>query len=132
MDKVLIVDDDLEFLHTLEDGLQKYAGQFEVLTATNGSEAIDLLNKVRVSVLITDLDMPLMDGQELLTFMKKNRPQIPCVLMTDKGDAGITDEVRQSVFQCMEKPFDFNQLFAVIIEGLDRLDEGVFWKSQRK
>lgn len=132
MDKILIVDDDAEFLEYLKEGLQRYAGQFEVVTASNGEEAVDILKKIRISVLVTDLDMPGMDGRALLAYMEKNRPQIPCVAMTDPESPEIKDEASASVLKYIEKPFDFNQLFPVIIEGLDCLDEGVFWKSHRK
>ncbi|MFH2218378.1 MAG: response regulator [Pseudomonadota bacterium] len=132
MDKVLIVDDDPEFLSHLTEGLQKYAGQFEVVTASDGEEAVEVLKSVRISVLVTDLAMPKMDGQALLAYMEKNRPQIPCIVMTEPGSREVKDEPGRDVLQYIEKPFDFKQLFPVIIEGLDRLDEGVFWKSHRK
>ncbi|MFC1830061.1 response regulator [Thermodesulfobacteriota bacterium] len=131
MDKVLIVDDDLKFLNSLKAGLQKYS-QFEILTAAHGLEALDVLKKTRISVLVTDLEMPEMDGRALLDYMKKNRPQIPCIVMTDKESPESENEADRDILQYIEKPFDFNQLFAVILEGLDRLDEGIFWKAHRK
>lgn len=131
MDKVLIVDNDLEFLNSLKVGLEKYS-QFEILTAANGLEALDILKKTRISVLVTDLEMPEMDGRELLDYMKKNRPQIPCVVMTAKESPESNNNADRDILQYIEKPFDFNQLFTVIMEGLDRLDEGIFWKTHRK
>lgn len=133
MDKVLIVDDDQIFLQSLQQGLQKYTGQFEVLTASNGEEALAVLKRDRISVLITDLEMPEMDGLELLAHMRKNRPQVPCVVMAESGSSEIRNEAdREYIFRYLQKPFDVNELFAVIIEGLDRLDEGLFWREYRK
>ena len=133
MDKVLIVDDDQIFLHSLDEGLQKYMGQFEVMTVSNGDEALNVLDTERISVLITDLDMPKMDGLELLSHMRKNRSQVPCVLMMEPESPGIENETdRKNIFRTLTKPFDANELFPVIMEGLERLDEGLFWREYRR
>lgn len=133
MDKVLIVDDDPIFLDRLREGLQKYVGQFRLVTATNGAEALEVLGKERISVLITDLDMPLTSGLELLAHMRKHRPQIPCVVMTEPKTPDVENKAdRDAVFRYIAKPFGADELFVLIMEGLERLDEGIFWKEHRK
>ena len=133
MDKVLIVDDDQKFLHRLNEELQKYMGQFEVVTVSNGEEALEALKRERISVLITDLDMPKMGGRELLAHMKKNRPQVPCAVMTDPKSPEIKNEADlEYIFRYIAKPFEANELVAIILEGLERLDEGLFWREYRK
>ena len=132
MDKVLIVDDDPIFLDRLREELKKYVGQFELVTATNGAEALEVLGKARISVLITDLDMPQMNGLELLAHMRKHRPQIPCVVMTEpKTPDGENKADQDSIFRYIAKPFSADALFALIMEGLERLDEGLFWREHR-
>ncbi|MDF1592753.1 MAG: response regulator [Desulfobacterales bacterium] len=132
MDKVLIVDDDPIFLDRLREELQKYVGQFRLVTATNGAEAIEIMEKERISVLITDLDMPQIDGLELLAHMRKHRPQIPCVVMTEPKTPDVEDKAdRDSIFRYIAKPFGADQLFVLIMEGLERLDEGLFWREHR-
>lgn len=132
MDKVLIVDDDPIFLDRLREELQKYVGQLEVVTATNGTEALEILGKERISVLVTDLDMPQMNGLELLAYMRKHRPQVPCVVMTEPKSPDIKNKAeRNSIFGFIAKPVDANELFALIMEGLERLDEGLFWREHR-
>ena len=127
MDKVLIVDDDLEFLNILKKDLEKYDAQFEVLTAPDGAEAIEVLRKEPVSVLVTDLVMPNVDGLELLGHMIKNHPTTLCIVMTESGSPQIKKEVNQSdILRYIEKPFDFKELGLEIIEGLDRRDEDGF------
>ena len=132
MDKVLIVDDDPICLDRLRDELQKYVGQFEVVTATNGAEALEILGKERISVLVTDLDMPQMNGWELLAHMRKHRPQIPCVVMTEPKNPDVEIKAdRDFIFRYIAKPFGADELFALIMEGLERLDEGLFWREHR-
>jgi two-component system NtrC family response regulator/two-component system response regulator PilR (NtrC family) len=133
MDKVLIVDDDRIFLHSLDEGLQKYMGQFELMTVSNGDEALRVLDTGRISVLITALDMPKMGGLDLLSHMRKKRPQVPCVLMVEPESPEIEKGAdRKNIFRIMTKPFDANELFPVIMEGLERLDEGLFWRENRR
>jgi len=133
MDKVLIVDSDQIFLKKLNEGLQKYIGQFEVVTALNAEDALEVLNSETISVLVTGLVMAAKNGREILTYMRKKRPQVPCVMMTEPKNSEIKNEAdRGGIFRYLEKPFDSNELAAVIIEGLDRLDEGLFWKEHRK
>lgn len=133
MDKVLIVDDDSIFLDRLREELQKYVRQFEVVTATNAAEALDVLGKERISVLVTDLDMPRMNGRELLAHMRKHHPQIPCVVMTEAKSAESENKAeRGGLFGFIAKPVDAGELFVLIMEGLERLDEGLFWKEHRK
>lgn len=132
MDKVLIVDGDPEFSNTLKAGLQKYQGQFEVVTASSREEALEVLKKARISVMVIDLVMHKMDGQELLAHMNKNRPQVPCIAMIARERPEIKNGTEIDIFHFIEKPFEFSELANVIIDGLDRIDEGVFWKEYRK
>jgi len=132
MDKVLIVDNDPIFLNCLREELQKYVGQFELVTATNGADALEALGKERISVLVTDLDMPQMNGLELLAHMRKHRPQTPCVVMTEpKNPDAENKAVRDPIFRYIAKPFGADELFVLIMEGLERLDEGLFWREHR-
>jgi len=133
MDKVLIVHGDPVFLDRLQDELQKYVGQFELVTAANGAEAIEILGAGRISVLVTDLGLPQMNGLELLAHMRQHRPQIPCVVMTEADSPDVINKAdRNGIFGFITKPIDANALFALIMEGLERLDEGLFWREHRK
>jgi DNA-binding response OmpR family regulator len=127
MDKVLIVDDDVDLLNILEEGLQKYRGQFEVLTALDGQEALSILRRETISVLVTDLIMPKVDGVELLAHMTRNHPTTPCIVMTEHGSPKVRKRGDGAdVLRYIEKPFDFNELGGAIIGELNRMDEGGF------
>lgn len=127
MNNVLIVDDEIVYLEFLKNGLQKYEDRFEVLTASNGEEAIEVLKREHISVLVTDLVMPKMDGLYLLAYMSNNHPQVPCIVMTGYGSSEIRKRAdHEVIISYFEKPFDFNELAWAILEGLDRLDKGDF------
>ena len=82
MKKILIAEDDAIFLNLLVSSLKKYNAQFEVLTAENGRQAISILKKTPISLLITDVKMPEIDGLALLAYVNENFPFIPCFVMT--------------------------------------------------
>ena len=130
MDKILIVDDNLEFLDTLKEGLKNYSGQFEALFASGAKEAVIKLKREDISILVTDLKMPKIDGLALLAYMSSRYPHIPCIVMTGYGSPAIRKKIdAEDVFYYIEKPFDFNELAGVIIEGLDLRDELVSLKD---
>jgi len=125
MNNVLIVDDEMEYLEILKNSMQKYEDRFEVLTALDGEEAIEVLKREHISVLVTDLVMPKVDGLELLAYMSNNHPQVPCIVMTGYGSFEIKKRAANEVIlSYFEKPLDFNELAWAILEGLDRLDKG--------
>jgi CheY-like chemotaxis protein len=127
MNKVLIVDDDRRTLKLFKKALKKYEDKFEVLTATNGKEAIKVLKRELISVLATDLVMPKVDGLELLAYMNKNHPQVPCIVMTGHRSPEIKRKAEQEdILDYLEKPIDYNDLASSIIEGLDRVEKGAF------
>ena len=132
MDKVLIAGDDPELLDRLLRELKRYIGQFEVVTAASGAEALEAMRKERISVLVSDFSLSAINGLELLDHMRKHRPQIPCIVMTDPKGPDIKHTTdRNHILGCLTKPVDAGELFALIMEGLDRLDEGMFWREQR-
>src|SRR4051812_35348739 len=86
MTRILVVDDDRpqaeEFAVLLRN-----AG-CEVTLAGNGREAIDLLRHDVPDVVLTDLDMPVMDGLELVRQIRRDFPALPVILMTAMGGGG--------------------------------------------
>ncbi len=79
---VLIVDDDAEMLRSLEEGLERHRDAFTVITAESGPEAVALLKQQPVSMLITDLKMPEMDGFDLMGHVMEYYPDIPVIILT--------------------------------------------------
>ncbi len=123
MKNVLIVDDERSFLLSLEAGLKQYAKSFTTLTAANGKEAVEVLERSRIDLVVTDLNMPEMDGFQLLALMTKAYPDIPVMIMTAYSTPAIKDRVeRLGSFRVQEKPIDFRDLAESIIGSLSAMD----------
>ena len=82
--RILAVDDQLYFRVFLEDLLQQEG--YEVCTASGGEEALDLLQPGRFDVVLTDLVMPGMDGDDLVQKVKEKLPDQEIVVVTSLGD----------------------------------------------
>lgn len=122
---VLIVDDDQEMLLSLKNGLKKYADSFSVLIAKNGRDALEHLKKNIVSLVVTDLKMPVMDGFELLEHIMENYPDIPVVIITGYS----TPEMEKLALEggavgYIAKPFMLENLARKIMATLRRESEG--------
>lgn len=85
---ILIVDDS-EVDRLLMDGLLKRSIGFEVIWAENGRQAIERFKDWNIDLVITDLQMPEVDGLELVRVVRKSHPQVPIVLTTGKGSEDI-------------------------------------------
>ncbi|MFW5936770.1 MAG: response regulator [Desulfosalsimonas sp.] len=126
MDKVLIVDSDRENINKVREGF-KDLHHFELITATNVNAAIDKLNASRISVLATGIHLPQKDGLELLAFMTRHFPSIPCIIMLDENDPKpwFSDRTGHTgVLYFLKKPFSFGRLASAIFVGLNLRDEG--------
>jgi signal transduction histidine kinase/ligand-binding sensor domain-containing protein/CheY-like chemotaxis protein/AraC-like DNA-binding protein len=115
--KLLIVEDNMELLSVTAGFFRQ---EYEVFTAFNGKEALALLNKENIDLVVSDLMMPEMDGYELCEYVK-NDPQwchIPFIILSAKTT--ISDKI--SGFDLgaevyMEKPFSL-ELLASTIQSL--------------
>jgi len=116
---VLIVEDEKTVQLTLLDGLRKYEKDFRVLTAENGNVAKEVLEKLPVDLVVTDLKMPGMDGFELLSLIRKNHPYIPVIVMTAFGNSELEKWLQSmGVFAYLEKPIDFAELTNKILSAM--------------
>ncbi|MEO1337976.1 MAG: response regulator, partial [Myxococcota bacterium] len=80
---ILVADDEANLRKVLAATLRKEG--YEVLTAADGAEALQLLDRDRVDVLLTDLRMPRIDGMELLNRALETHPSLPVVILTAHG-----------------------------------------------
>lgn len=122
---VLIVDDNQEMLFTLKDGLEKYASTFTVMISGDGVDAFRKMQQHLVSVVVTDLKMPRMDGISLLSAITTNYPGTPVVVMTGYITDNIQDKALQSgAVDYIEKPFLVDDLAAKIMAVINREADG--------
>jgi len=124
MDKVLLVEDDLKFQRILRARLQKYKDKFEIVLANNGTEAIKVLQQSSISVVITDIQMPKVDGLELLAHIKEKHPKIPCFVMTAYGTAKTKETLSKNSLRIFNKPFRIDDLADDVIQALQQDAQG--------
>jgi CheY-like chemotaxis protein/anti-sigma regulatory factor (Ser/Thr protein kinase) len=86
---ILVVDDSL-IDRRLAGRLLEHEGEWQVLYAENGAEALDLLTRTPApTAVLTDLQMPVMDGLALVEEIRSHYPQVPVILMTGQGSEEI-------------------------------------------
>lgn len=121
MKYVLIADDEKSFLLSLQDGFKIHEDNFTILTAGNGQEAVEVLKDNQIDLLVTDLEMPHMNGFELLAWASGELPQLPVIVMTAFGTPEIESRLAQyETIQYLEKPLDLDTLEKAIFEGLGK------------
>ena len=110
---ILVVEDDEALSEALQETLEM-AG-YQVMTAENGLLALQKLEEVDVDVIISDINMPKMDGHSLLKKVKAQYPDIPMILMTAYGTIQqAVDAMRDGAVDYMVKPFEAEVLVNMV------------------
>jgi CheY-like chemotaxis protein len=118
--KILIVDDEKSFLLSLRDGLSVHKDKFQIVTAENGREAVDVLRSTTIDLLVTDLKLPVMNGFELLAWTSRHQPQLPVIVMSAFGTPEIEARLaKMDTLQFLDKPLDIQMLEEGIFNGLN-------------
>ena len=113
--KILVVDDEPKVLQLTKLMLEPYA--YEVLTATNGEEALRIARSQRIDLMLLDLSMPVMDGFEVLLRLKADQATIgiPVVIVTAKEDtSSILHAQALLARDYLVKPFEFKVLLRTV------------------
>lgn len=117
--KVLVVDDEIHIVHVVAIKLRNNG--FEVLTAENGAEAFDVACKEAPDIIVTDFQMPIMTGIELIEKLRQceQTKNIPVILLTARNYA-ITQEQQGNlrIHKCLSKPFSPKELLGHIEDVL--------------
>lgn len=121
---ILIVDDDLGLQKLLDLSLQKYKDDFVALFASDGKEAVSILENHSIDLLVTDIKMPKMDGLALLSHMSVNYPVVPCIVLTSYVLPGLEQRLSRSIFHFLKKPVKPEKLASLIKAGLEEAGKG--------
>lgn len=107
--RILVTEDDHNLREAVVDTLMLEG--HEVHEACNGKEALFILQKASVDLVLTDINMPEMDGLELLAQLKNSHSWLPVVLMTAYGDVGQAVKAMQlGASDYLMKPFEVSEL----------------------
>lgn len=133
--QILIVDDSITILRMVEAALAKTG--FQVLIARNGEEALEILKSNQPDIIISDLDMPKMNGMELCKRLRKDPElsKIPILIMSANSERSVMRSViEEGASSYIVKPFNMEQLiittekllseqFQLILQARERLEE---------
>lgn len=110
---VLIVEDDANLRHALSDTLA--SGRYPVFAAGSGAEALSIIEREAVGLVVSDIQMEPMSGHELLGEIRRLHPAMPAVLMTAYGTIeNAVDVMRDGASDYLVKPFAADELMAVV------------------
>ncbi len=122
---VLFVDDDQEMLQALKEGLEKYRDTFRVRLASDGMDAVNQLKAYVISLVVTDLKMPGMDGFSLLAHVMENYPDIPVIIITGYSTSEMKRLAQEGgAVGYISKPFLIEDLAKQIMRTLRKESDG--------
>lgn len=114
--KLLFVEDEPDLIEIITDTLDKLDADF--LTASNGKEALKLMdNNLDISAVITDINMPVMNGIDMITKIRKDGNEIPIVVMSAHTENDYKEKAKDlGVEHYLLKPFDFIKFIELITD----------------
>jgi len=138
--RILVIDDE----KNIREGLAEYlrSEEYDVICAENGDEGWNLFNKGDVDLIITDLKMPGLSGEELMKRILEHSPGFPVIILTGHGtiDIAVT-AMRMGAWDFLSKPVDLDHLALKVKRALEaremyyqhrRMEEDLERKKQFK
>ncbi|MBW2708553.1 MAG: response regulator [Deltaproteobacteria bacterium] len=117
--KLMLVDDEERFLSTTQKLLSRKG--YDVLTASSGAEALDILRTHNVHVVILDVKMPGMDGIETLKAIKRTYPLVEVIMLTGHGTIDSAVEgLKSGATDYLTKPTDVQDLIEKAEEAFSK------------
>jgi two-component system response regulator AtoC len=114
---VLVVDDEIRLLDVLSSLLEGLG--YRPLTASSGGGALDLLERETVDLVLMDLRMPGMSGQELLAELRRRHPTMPVVIMTAYSSVrDAVQAIKDGAFDYIDKPIEQDELATTLANAL--------------
>ncbi len=119
MTRVLVVDDEEDMLWMLQRNLNKGMQDVEILAAKSAEEALTILSDQSVNLVITDINIPGMNGLDLLIEINNRFPATDVIIMTASPSNDYKNKAMMGgSLRFIEKPFDLNEVRAIVKEAL--------------
>jgi len=120
---ILAVDDDPHILEVLE--VRLVSAGYDVVTAQDGAEALEILSSRPVRLLISDIRMPGMDGMHLQEEMVRRGLRLPIIFLTAHGSIpGAVEAIKHGAVDYLTKPFDGQELLSRVAEVFAKFGGG--------
>ncbi len=116
---ILVVDDDPDIREVIKDRLESLG--YGVLTASNGKECLGLLEKKSPQMILLDIEMPEMNGLEVLREIRKRESNVSVLMITAYGTIErAVEAMREGAYDFIPKPFEPGHLALIIQRALER------------
>jgi DNA-binding response OmpR family regulator len=121
---ILLVEDDEDIRSALAERIADMDEGYRIIQAVNGREAINVLNGTAVDLVVTDLNMPVLDGFALLAHLMSAHTRMPIIVLTAYGTAETRRQLKEMSAGYLEKPLDLPLLPGVVREKLAQQARG--------
>ncbi len=120
MSKILIIEDEAAIRRVLSKILSEENDTYQVTEAENGEEGLEKIKNEDFDLVICDIKMPKMDGEEVLAHAKKVKPEVPFIMISGHGDLETAvNTMRLGAFDYISKPPDLNRLLTTVRNALN-------------
>jgi len=121
MSRILIIEDEATIRRVLIKILSEENDDYQVSEAEDGIKGLEILKKEDFDLVLCDIKMPKMDGVEVLEATKKEKPEIPFIMISGHGDLDTAvNTMRLGAFDYISKPPDLNRLLTTVRNALDK------------
>lgn len=114
--RILVVDDEQEFVEALASLIRE--NDYEVDIALSAYSALDMISADGYDLLVADLNLPGMDGIELIRRVQESKPAIKAIIVTGYPSTGTRDEaIRLHTVDYIVKPFSMDRFFSAVAKA---------------
>jgi len=114
---LLVVDDEKAVRYAFK---RTFGDEYRILTANNGMEAVEAVNREEPDVILMDIRMPEMDGLQALTIIRGKYPHIPIIMVTAFADSSSAMQaMKDGAFDYVSKPFDNDELRRIVDKAVN-------------
>ncbi len=113
--EILLVDDDLEFLHTFKENLHEK--KYKIFTSATGEDALKIVKAINIDLVFIDIKLPDLNGLDLLLAMQKINSSIKGIFVTgykEEMQELIKEAFKNGLEACLYKPIDFQHVFSLL------------------
>ncbi len=126
MDKqtVLVVDDEKKIVELLKETISKISKDYRVLAASNGKEALEIIGKEKIDLVLLDIKMPVMSGVQVLSELYNKKIWLPIIILTAYNVTDIEVKFREfGIVDYLSKPLDLVMLKSTIEQVLKNREQ---------
>lgn len=133
MSKILVIEDEAAIRRVLVKILNEENDAYEIEEASDGAAGMQKIRQADYDLVLCDIKMPKMDGVEVLQEARKEKPEIPFIMISGHGDLDTAVQtMRLGAFDYISKPPDLNRLLTTVRNALDRKELVVANKRLKK